>query len=78
VDDGKPDPIVPDTFDEHDLFDPDEPGIFDELDEAEEEAALARAEADLAAGRVISHEAMKKWLLSWGTDNPLPPPKYGE
>ena len=55
-----------------------EPGIFDIPDDEADEAAMARAEEDFAAGRVISHDAMKRWLLSWGTDNPLPPPKCGE
>ncbi len=55
-----------------------EPSIFDEVDEETERLADERAEADIAAGRVISHEAMKKWLLSWGTPNELPPPKCGE
>lgn len=48
--------------------------MFDEIDDDAEAAADARAEADIAAGRVISHEAMKRWLLSWGTDDELPPP----
>jgi predicted transcriptional regulator len=58
-----------------------EPSIFDELDEIDPEADernLAVAEADIAAGRVISHEAVKRWLLSWGTPDELPRPKCGE
>lgn len=55
-----------------------EPSLFDEIDEEAEERALDEAEADIAAGRVISHEAMTRWLLSWGTANELPPPKCGE
>jgi predicted transcriptional regulator len=55
-----------------------EPSIFDEIDEEAERLADERAEADIKAGRVISHEAMKRWLLSWGTPNELPPPKCGE
>jgi predicted transcriptional regulator len=51
-----------------------EPAIFDEIDEQAEAAADARAEADIAAGRTIDHEAMKEWLLSWGTPNELPIP----
>ncbi len=47
-----------------------ETSLFDETDDAEA-AADARAEADIAAGRVISHDAMKRWLLSWGTPNEL-------
>ncbi len=56
----------------------DEPGIFDVADEAADEAAYARAEADFAAGRTISNDVMKRWLLSWGTDEPLPPPECGQ
>ena len=55
-----------------------EPGVFDFEDEAAVEASTRRGEADVAAGRVVSHEAVKRWLLSWGTDHPLPRPKCGE
>jgi predicted transcriptional regulator len=55
-----------------------EPGVFEFEDEAAIEASLERGLADVEAGRVISHEAMKHWLQSWGTDTPLPPPKCGE
>jgi predicted transcriptional regulator len=51
-----------------------EPSLFDEIDDAAEAAADARAEADIAAGRVISHEAMKRWLLSWGAPDEKPAP----
>lgn len=44
----------------------------------EEIAADERAQADIKAGRVISHEAVTRWLKSWGTPNPLPRPKCGE
>lgn len=37
--------------------------------------AIAEARADVAAGRVISHAAMRPWLLSWETDKELPPPE---
>jgi predicted transcriptional regulator len=55
-----------------------EPSLFDEIDDEAEAAADARAEADIAAGRVISHDAMKHWLLSWGTPEESPAPKCGE
>ncbi|WP_143530286.1 hypothetical protein [Rhizobium sp. RU36D] len=35
-----------------------------------EEALLSADE-----GRFISHEAMTRWLKSWGTENELPPPE---
>lgn len=55
-----------------------EPALFDEVDEAQEAEADARAEADVQAGRVISNEAMKAWLLSWGTPDEKPPPADGD
>ena len=45
--------------------------------DAEREAkrrAVAEARADVAAGRVISHADMCKWLDSWGKPDELPPP----
>jgi len=53
-----------------------DPSLFDQIEDAEA-AADARAEADIAAGRVVSHEAMKRWLLSWGPPDELPTPKCG-
>ncbi len=55
-----------------------EPDIFDEIDEEAEAAADARAEADIAAGRVVSNEAVMEWLDTWGKPNRPPPPKCGE
>jgi predicted transcriptional regulator len=52
--------------------------IFDEVDEAAEAAADARAEADVAAGRVISNEAVSRWLSSLAEGKPLPPPEVGD
>jgi predicted transcriptional regulator len=51
-----------------------ERSIFDEIDTDADIAADAEGLADLDAGRVISHEAMKAWLQSWGTPEELPPP----
>lgn len=56
----------------------DEETVFDYHDEAQEAAADARAEADVAAGRTISNDAVMRWLMSKWTDNPLPRPKWGE
>ncbi len=55
-----------------------EPAIFDEIDDTAEAAADARAEADVAAGRVISHEVVSRWLASWAEGDPKPPPEVGE
>jgi predicted transcriptional regulator len=54
-----------------------EPSLFEET-EAEAAAADAEGLADVEAGRVISHEAMKAWLLSWGKPDELPPPEIGD
>jgi len=48
--------------------------LFGEVDEAAEAAADAEAEADFEAGRVISHEAVMRWIKSWGSPDELPPP----
>lgn len=55
-----------------------QPSVFDVADDEADERATLEGEADIAAGRVISHEAVKRWLQSWGTENELPPPKCGE
>ena len=55
-----------------------EPSVFDQPDDDADEAAMVRGEADADAGRVVSHEAVSRWLASWGTPNPLPRPKCGE
>jgi predicted transcriptional regulator len=48
--------------------------IFDEIDQDAEARAIAEAEADVAAGRVVPHEEVVKWLRSWGTPDELPCP----
>jgi predicted transcriptional regulator len=55
-----------------------ERSVFEPADNADEEHALAAAEAQITAGKTISHKAVRRWLLSWGTPNELPPPKCGE
>ncbi len=55
-----------------------QPSLFDDTDEDAEGQALKRAEADYAAGRVVSNAAMLRWFASWGTPKPLPRPKCGE
>ncbi|RZJ41354.1 MAG: CopG family transcriptional regulator [Brevundimonas sp.] len=41
-------------------------------------AAERQAMADIEAGRFISHEAVMRWVASWGTEDELPPPECGE
>lgn len=55
-----------------------EQSLFDQADPAAEAAADARADADVKAGRLIGHEAVKRWIASWGSDKPLPRPKIDE
>jgi len=38
-------------------------------------AELRQADRQVKAGHYIKCEDMKAWLLSWGTDHELPPPK---
>jgi predicted transcriptional regulator len=52
--------------------------LFEKPDPNVEDAALAEAEAAIAKGRVVSHDAIRKWLRSWGKPDELPPPKCGE
>jgi predicted transcriptional regulator len=47
--------------------------VFD-LDQEAERAADAAAEADIAAGRVIPHAEVVRWLESWGKAEELPCP----
>ncbi|UUL82886.1 CopG family transcriptional regulator [Sphingomonas qomolangmaensis] len=58
------------------FWDPNEPGIFD--DPAVIAAADARAIADIEAGRVISNEAVIRWLTEIGKGNRPPPPQIGD
>ena len=57
------------------MAEPDVKSIFDiPRDEAEEARLDAEAEADFAAGRVVPHAEVIKWLKSWGTPDELPCP----
>ena len=38
-------------------------------------AEIRQADRQMTSGHFIKHEDMKAWLLSWGTDRELPPPK---
>ncbi len=54
------------------------PTLFDKMDPEREAQADARAEADVREGRLVGHEAVKRWLDTWGTTRPLPRPKVGD
>jgi predicted transcriptional regulator len=46
------------------------------VDEQEEQLAkIAQGIRDADAGRVISHENVKRYLQSWGSKRKLPPPR---
>jgi predicted transcriptional regulator len=55
-----------------------EPSNLDDIDDAAEAAADAEGLADLDAGRVVSGEAVKRWLRSWGAADRLPTPRIGD
>jgi hypothetical protein len=67
-----PEPIAEAEGNSEDRFD------FDKLtpeEQADFLAAVDEGMADVRAGRTIPLEAVKKWLLSWGSENELPPPE---
>jgi len=58
------------------VADTDVKSIFDMEPDAAHEARLdAEAEADYAAGRVISHERMCEWLTKLAKGQKVPPPE---
>ena len=57
-----------------DLFDPDEPGIFDVEDAEHIERGLREAEAQIEAGGGVPHAEVSKWLETWGTPDERPAP----
>jgi len=54
-----------------------EKSLFEVSDPEAEAAADARAEADVAAGRLIGHDAVRRWLASWGSGARLSRPRCG-
>jgi predicted transcriptional regulator len=38
-------------------------------------AEIRQADRQVKSGHYVKHEDMKAWLLSWGTEHELPPPK---
>ena len=47
---------------------------FEPEDQDAKERAIAEARAQLAAGRSIPHDKVRRWLLSWGTEDEQQPP----
>jgi predicted transcriptional regulator len=52
--------------------------LFDTTDAKAEVEADARAEADVRSGRLISHDAVRRWLASWGRGKSQPRPRVGD
>jgi predicted transcriptional regulator len=38
-------------------------------------AELRQSDREVKSGHYVKHEDMRAWLLSWGTNRELPPPK---
>ena len=38
-------------------------------------AEIRQGDRQVKSGHYVKHEDMKAWLLSWGTEHELPPPK---
>ena len=55
-----------------------QPDLSEDIDEDAEAALDAEGIADIEAGRTVSGEAVKRWLRSWGSANPLPTPSIGD
>jgi predicted transcriptional regulator len=49
-----------------------------ENEDAIDKATDAQGLADLNAGRIVSGEAVKRWLRTWGTNDHRPRPKMGD
>ena len=39
-------------------------------------AAVEEGIADAEAGLTVPYEDVRRWVLSWGTENELPPPQW--
>jgi predicted transcriptional regulator len=48
--------------------------VFDEIDEETEKRAIARARAEIAAGKGVPHEKVRQWLLQLRSGKVEPPP----
>jgi predicted transcriptional regulator len=48
--------------------------IFDAIDEKAEAEAIAKARADIAAGKGVPHERVREWLLKLAKGERVPPP----
>ncbi len=59
------------------MTDPKQPGVEEApvAFDADYDERSAAADADVAAGRVVPHEEVAKWLKTWGTPDETPLPR---
>jgi predicted transcriptional regulator len=48
--------------------------VFDEIDEEAEKRAIAKARAEIAAGKCVPHARVREWLLKLRGGKVEPPP----
>ena len=48
--------------------------VFDEIDPAEEARAIEEAEAEIDAGKGVSHSKVRQWLRKLAKGKFVPPP----
>ena len=48
--------------------------VFDEIDEDAEKRAIAKARAEIAAGKGVPHEKVREWLIKLRDGKVEPPP----
>jgi predicted transcriptional regulator len=48
--------------------------VFDEIDEEAEKRAIAKARAEIAAGKGVPHARVREWLLKLRGGKVEPPP----
>lgn len=48
--------------------------IFNAIDEGADAQAIAKARADIAAGKGVPHERVREWLLRLAKGEKVPPP----
>jgi len=53
---------------------PEQASIFEVIDEEADAQALAKARAEIAAGKGVPHERARDWLLRLAKGERLPPP----
>ncbi|MEO7828132.1 MAG: hypothetical protein ABIR60_13430, partial [Allosphingosinicella sp.] len=52
--------------------------LFETADPEAEAEGDSRADADVRNDRLIGHEAVRRWLASWGSTKAIPRPRIGD